>query len=710
MQFPPDESGYEAWLRYPPKSAEGRAALAPFLWVANRVDDLCAGSALCEWARAMRGWGVGKLIIAASEETAGVVFALDRNLPAEGWRVEWSGDGRLRILGGGGSGLLYGVMTVLGRLQTGAAPAQLAGESAPAAPLRMLNHWDNLVADPVHGSIERVRGGDTIFDWTDLTYPNPRYEDYARMLASVGVNAVCVNNVNAEPEILAPETIRGLAALAGIFRRWGIRLWVSVNFASPVFLGGLRGADPLDPEVAAWWRAKADEIYAKIPDFGGWLVKADSEGKPGPGTYGRGHVEGSACLARALAPHGGTLFWRAFVYGRSLAGRGLPERVTRDRANHPVYEFRDLDGCFDENVILQVKCSAVDFQTWEPAHVLFGLMRRTRLCVEFALTKEYAGLDVHAGWEAPYFRDVLNFEATGAAADGGGTIAELVARRELPGAIAAVANVNNSRNWFGHLLHGASLFSFGRQAWAPRVEARRILDEWAERTFGATAAGGVAEILADSYDTVASYTMPMGLTYISEFLHHFDPDPWENHQGAGIGEDGIGTDRTMKTGSGYIGWYPPAFAALVENAETCPERVLLYFHHLPWTHRLADGETLIQRLYDGYADGVATVGEYRRRWRALLGTMDLERWAHVAEKLALQEQHAARWRDLVCRYLAEVSGVADKRGRFSARMPSPHNRVRTAFWKAVADYKARVAKERAQMGAEGGEESRVAVK
>ena len=678
----PDESGYEAWLRYTPQTAERRAALAGITAVVNTVaSDACAGAAELEWTRAMRGWG------AVGAGAPGAQFAVDTTLPEEGWRTSLTQDGRLVIAGGSGRGVLYGVMTALGRLQAGAAVAALAGESSPAAPLRMLNHWDNLVCDPVHGSIERVKGGDTIFDWTDLTYPNPSYEDYARLLASVGINAVCVNNVNAEPEILSPAMIDGLASLAGIWRRWGVRLFVSVNYASPVLLGGLSTADPREPAVASWWAAKADELYAKIPDFGGWLVKADSEGKPGPGTYGRTHVEGSACLARALAPHGGTLFWRAFVYGRDLAGRAPHERAARDRANHACFEFREFDGCFDDNVVLQVKCSAVDFQTWEPAHALFRLMKRTRLCVEFALTKEYAGLDVHAGWEGPYFQEILGFET------GDGPIAERAV------AITAVANVNNSRNWFGHLLNGATLYGFGRQAWSPHAEARGFLDEWAMRTFGADAAGEVAEILADSYDTVASYTMPMGLTYISEYLHHFEPDPWENHHSAGIREDGIGTDRTVKTGSGYAGWYAPEFAARVENAATCPDRVLLYFHHLPWAHRLADGRTLIQRLYDGYADGVAKVGEYRRKWRALHGRVDLERWAHVAEKLALQERHAERWRDLVCRYLAEVSGVTDERGRFSARMVSPHNRVRTGFWRAVEDYKSRVARERAAIGA-----------
>jgi alpha-glucuronidase len=315
----------------------------------------------------------------------------------------------------------------------------------------MLNHWDNLVCDPVHGSIERVKGGDSLFDWTDLSRPNPRYETYARLLASIGINATCLNNVNADPEILSSGMIQGLASLASLFRRWGIRIFVSVNFASPVFLDSLPSADPLDPRVQAWWRDKTDEIYRAIPDFGGFLVKADSEGKPGPGTYGRTHVEGSACLARALAPHGGLLFWRAFVYGRDLSER-LPDPKARDdRANHASYEFMHLDGHFDDNVILQIKCSAIDFQVNEPIHALLGKMPRSRICMEFALTKEYSGLDNAIGWEGPYFHGLLQTKLHG---PDQGPIAQ-----HLQG-IAAVANLNNSRNGFGHLLNSSTLYSY----------------------------------------------------------------------------------------------------------------------------------------------------------------------------------------------------------------------------------------------------------
>ncbi|MCC5843722.1 MAG: alpha-glucuronidase [Verrucomicrobia bacterium] len=668
LAFPPDESGGEAWLRYPRLCAADASALQALCTV-----NACPGAeaALSELDRALAGWG-----LPPRTDGDGLSLSLDPALPEEGFCISRPSPQQVRLAGGSPRGLLYGMFHLLRCVNCG---LPLEGASAPAVPLRMINHWDNLVCDPVHGSIERVKGGDTIFDWTDLARPNPRYEEYARLLASVGLNATCLNNVNAEPEILSTDMIRGLAALASVFRPWGLRIFISVNFATPVLLGELDTADPLDARVQDWWRNKADEIYAAIPDFGGFVVKADSEGKPGPGTYGRNHVEGSACLARALAPHGGTLFWRTFVYGRNLADKLPDPKARADRANHATHEFMGLDGQFEENVILQIKCSAIDFQIWEPVHALFGKLSNTRMCVEFALTKEYSGLDVHMNWEGPYVSEILR--------------SPLVAGRM--DAVTAVANLNNSRNGFGHLLHGASLYTHGRLAWRPDADPRAVLDEYTVQMFGPEAGPAVSEMMADSYDTVASYTMPMGMTYISEFLHHFEPDPWANHDGAGITADGIGVDRTAATGSGYIGLYPPELAGRFEDPATCPLRCLLYFHHLPWTHSLPGGETLIQSLYDSYCGGVETVRGYRRQWRALHGQIDLERWAHVCEKLALKERHAERWRDLVCRFLEEISGIKDAQGRFDA--PSVHNRVRSGYRQAFEDYRARVERERGVM-------------
>lgn len=699
-EFPPDESGYEAWLRYTDKTHSAHFDdYAQLAKVYSSAPVAALEAPLSEWSQAMRGFIGTDAVQVDAQAEAGVVFTIDAEaLQPEAYRIT-KGE-HLHITGGDAMGLLYGAFAVLQGIEREKPLTALTGTSAPKIPIRMLNHWDNRVMDPVHGSIERVKGGLTIFDWTDLSRPNPRYRDYARMLASIGVNGTCLNNVNAEPEILDSETIDGVAALADVFRPWGVKVYLSVNFASPVLLGNLKTADPLSPEVQAWWNDKADEIYAKIPDFGGFIVKADSEGKPGPGSYGRSHVEGSRSIAKALQPHGGLVFWRAFVYGRDISKLTPHERATADRANHATYEFMRYDGQFEDNVILQVKCSAIDFQIWEPVHALFGKMPNTRLALELQLTNEYTGYDMHLAWPGHYYSYLLN---SSAASEASATpLADILAGKygaHRSGAIVGVSNISNARNWFGHLLAGATLHSFGQLAWQPDSAPEAILDAYSTLTFGQAAAPEIAAIIDRSYDTVAKYSMPMGLSYISEFLHHYDPDPWSNHVGAGITSDGIGIDRTVATGSGYAGLYADDFAAQVESPGTTPKKWLLYFHHLPWNYTLPDGSSLIQTLYDSYYQGVEDVAAYRKAWAQLHGKIDLERWAHVYEKLALQEDHAERWRDLVTRYLLETTGIDDAKERFSARSPSPHNRVLTGFWKAVQDYRARVAREAEQINA-----------
>jgi alpha-glucuronidase len=705
--FPLDETGYEAWLRYTDKTESPLAqAYASFLQVHNAAEGHTLPAVMEEWARAMEGF-LGQTVETVEQAAeAGVVFSIDDSLEEEGYQIKY--DGQLHISGGSERGLLYGTFASLQKMQRETPVAELAESSAPYIPIRMLNHWDNVVVDPVMGSIERVYGGNTIFDWTDLSYPNPRYEDYARMLASIGINATCLNNVNADPEILSGEMIEGLASLAEIFRKWGIQVYVSVNFGSPVFLGELSTADPLDPRVQAWWKDKADEIYAKIPDFGGFIVKADSEGKPGPGTYGRSHVEGSRCIAQALQPHGGLLFWRAFVYAREDIAERIPlegealERAINDRANHATYEFMDLDGQFEDNVILQVKLSGVDFQISEPVHTLFGLMPQTRMCVEADLAKEYKGYDTTIAWEGHYLDYVLNFE-TGWG-EPTATVAEVVAgktQNHLPGAITAVANINNAKNWFGHLLSGASLYTYGKQAWNPQMDTDEILQAYGELTFGREAAPIVAQLLDGSYQTMAKYMGLMGGHSFSEILHHYEPDPWGafDHK-VGVTEEGIGMDRSVETGTGYLGLYHPDVAAMYADPATISPEKLLYFHHLAWDYEMPDGRTLTQTLYDRYYEGAEEVQQYAAVWRQLHGVIDLARWAHVYDKMAKEAQFAERWRDLMCRYLLEKSGISDAHNRFWLNSPSPHNRLRTGAWQAFADYRARVERETQQLNAE----------
>jgi len=697
--FPPDESGYETWLRYTEQALPSETA-EQLTRVHVGVSGETAEAALSEWSRAMEGFFDREVKRVSDPEQAGVLFALNSTLGEEAYQIEVAP--RLRISGGSERGLLYGVFTALSSIQRGEDRAAWAKSSEPFISLRMLNHWDNLTIDPTLGSIERVDGS-TIFEWPDLTRPNPRYEDYARMLASVGINGVALNNVNSDPAILSSELLAGVAALADTLRPWGIRVFITANFASPVLLDGVKTADPLDPNVQAWWRAKADEIYALIPDFGGFLVKADSEGRPGPGTYGRSHVDGARVMADALAPHGGIVIWRAFVYGRDISERTPHQRAADDVANHGSYEFMHLAGEFPDNVVLQIKCSVIDFQAWEPVHPLFGRMPDTRLGIEMDLAKQYKGYDSTIGWEGPYFDYILNHPMGDG--DPPATIAEIVAGKapgHEPGLIAGVANIHDARDWFGHMLNASTLYTYGRQAWNPQAAPEAILRDWAELTFGDAAASGVVELLDDSYDTQAKYHGLLGNHSLAELQHHYRPDPWEPlfAKKTGVTEHGIGFDRSSETGSAFLDLYPEAVAELYADPETCPTRFLLFFHHLPWDYEMDDGSTLIQFLYDQYYEAVEEVRAYEDQWRQLLGKIDLERWAHVQEKLAAEAWHAEQWRDIMCRYFLEVSGIPDEKGRFTEGTPeSPHVRVNTGFWRGVQDYRARVQRERERIRA-----------
>lgn len=699
MKFPPDESGYESWLRYP-KTDTSESVCSRFanLNVYCEHEGTCVGAAKDEWQLGIERM-TGKVVRFVDDRVgAGVVFSRSSRIASQGFEISVAE--RLEISASDDSGLLYGVFACLRMIQCGRLPESGVFKSAPEIGLRLLNHWDNLVEDPVMGSIERVWGGKTIFDWTDLSRPNPRYKDYARMLASVGINGSCINNVNATAEIISTEMLPGLSSLAEIFRALGIRLFISIDYASPVDLSGLDSADPLDPKVQDWWCKKIDEIYAAIPDFGGFVVKADSEGRPGPGDYGRTHTEGSQCLARPLARHGGILFWRAFVYGRDIADRAPHAKAAADRANHASYEFMGLDGEFDDNVILQIKCSATDFQIWEPPHALFGKMPQSRLALEFDLAHEYTGYDVHLAWEAPYFSRVLNFEALHP--EYPGRIADIIAGKSAnrrSGAITAVANISSSRNWFGHLLGGAGLFAYGRLSWDSSMDIDTIASEYAELMFGPEAREVVSGLLKSSYNVFASYTSPYGLHYMWEQLHHFDPDPWSTLHSAGIDGEGVGRDRTSATGSGHTSLYAPWHTKVFEDPMKCPEEYLLYFHHLHWKHPMADGRTLIQALYDSFYQGAEAVGKFRLQWRELHGQIDLARWAHVYEKFAMQQDHAERWRDILCRFFLEYTKIGDEQKRFDFNTPSRHARVRSGFPVALEDYIARVARRRSQMGA-----------
>lgn len=573
--------------------------------------------------------------------------------------------GRIRVIGGGPRGLRYGFYAVL----LGLVALDEPGWSlhSPAQSIRMLDHWDNMQVHPVMGQVERgYAGGSLFFEDGELREDLARVEHYARLLASVGINRVALNNVNvhAHEATLLTDRRDQVARLAEVFGAQGITVLLSVSFASPMLLGGLETADPLDQDVQEWWRRTTAELVELVPDFGGFVVKADSEGQPGPFAYGRDHADGANMLARALAPHGGEVFWRAFVYDHRQDWR---DRST-DRARAAHDHFAPLDGLFDDNVILQVKHGPMDFQTREPVSPVIGTMPRTRLAVELQVTQEYTGQQKHVCYLAPWWSENLRFPF---GPEDSQTVAEMAAgspgRR---GGIVAVSNVGDDRFWTGHPLAQANLFALGRLSWAPAGSPSLILTEWSRATFGADPL--VAEVLHDlmarSWRLYESYTAPLGVGFMVRPGHHYGPDvdgyeytPWGTYHFAD--REGIGVDRTVATGTGFAGLYPEPWASLYESVDSCPDELLLFFHHVPYTHRLHSGATVIQHIYDSRAEGCDRVRELRIRWEELEGRVPPDLYERVTELLQEQERSAEEWRDQLRSYFFRASGIPDESGR-----------------------------------------------
>lgn len=537
----------------------------------------------------------------------------------------------------------------------------------PAQQIRMLDHWDNMIPHPVMGQVERgYSGGSLFFEDGELRDDLSRVEHYARLLAATGITRVSVNNVNvhAREATLLTERRHAVVRLADLFRAYGIRVLLSVSFASPVMLGGLPTSDPLDPSVQAWWNEIADALYAEIPDFGGFVVKADSEGQPGPFAYGRDHADGANLLARSLRPHGGEVFWRAFVYDHHQDWR---DRST-DRARAAHDHFSPLDGAFDDNVILQVKHGPLDFQTREAVSPVLGVMPNTRIAVELQVTQEYTGQQKHLCYLAPWWRENLLFRF---GADPAPTVATLVAgHAERPGGVVAVSNVGDDEFWTGHPLAQANLFALGRLAWDPELEPDVILEEWARATFGSDerTLEVLRELLSGSWELYESYTAPLGVGFMVRPGHHYGPDvdgyeytPWGTYHFAD--RDGIGVDRSVATGTGFAGLFPEPWASVYESPETCPDELLLFFHHIPYTHQLHSGKSVIQHIYDSRADGYERVLELRPLWSSLEGRVPGPFHERVTALLVEQERSALEWRDQLRTYFFRASGIADESGR-----------------------------------------------
>lgn len=577
----------------------------------------------------------------------------------EGYIIGWQHN-KLFITANTNAGLLYGTFRLLQLMQQNESLNNVFITNSPSLHHRILNHWDNL-----DRSVERGYAGQSLWKWHLLPgYIDPRYRDYARANASVGINGTVLTNVNANARVLTDTYLKKAAALADIFRPYHIRVYLTARFSAPIEIGGLRTADPLDPEVKKWWKNKANEIYQLIPDFGGFLVKANSEGQPGPQDYQRSHADGANMLAEALAPHGGIVMWRAFVYSHET-----PD----DRAKQAYTEFKPLDGTFLTNVILQVKNGAIDFQPREPFHPLFGAMPHTPLMMEVQLTQEYLGAASHLVYLAPLFKEVLDADTYQPVV--GNPVASVL-QKNKNGGIAGVANIGDERNWCGHPFAQSNWFAFGRLAWNPTTSSKQIAEEWIKLTFGnnATVVNTLTPMLLQSRETAVNYMTPLGLHHIMAYGHHYGPGPWVANKPRAdwtsvyyhrADSTGIGFDRTA-TGSNALAQYAAGAQRQWENMATCDERFLLWFHHVPWNHRMQSGRKLWEELCYRYNTGVIEVRNMRTTWHKLKSYIDEERFEQVRMLLNIQEENAVLWRDACVSYFQTFS-----RQSLPANYPQP---------------------------------------
>lgn len=610
------EDGSRLWLRQTPVNQASVCCLvtSPTLTVARE-----------ELAALWKGGEVDLQLCA--DET-------HRRLGKEGYTIRTS-EGKTVLEAATEQGLLYATYHLLRLQAEGADCTRLDIQEKPAFDIRVLNHWDNL-----DGTIERGYAGRSLWKWEDLTDSvSARYREYARANASVGINGTVLNNVNASPEILSADYLQKVRKLADVFRPYGIKVYLSVNFASPMKLGGLSTADPLDEEVARWWKEKVQEIYGLIPDFGGFLVKANSEGQPGPCDYGRTHAEGANMLAEALKPYGGIVMWRAFVYSPSDA----------DRAKQAYLEFQPLDGRFRDNVMVQVKNGPIDFQPREPYSPLFGAMPHTLLMVEFQITQEYLGHSNHLAYLATMWNEFYRY----------------VQPSSLKG-VAGVVNVGDNVNWCGHDFAQANWYAYGRLAWNPDLSAEEIAREWLAQTFTTDRrfVEPMTQVMMESREAVVDYMMPLGLHHIFAWGHHYGPEPWCEVPGARADwlpsyyhqadKEGLGFDRS-RTGSDAVSQYSDSLARVFDSLEQCPEEYLLWFHHVNWNQKLRSGRSLWDELCYKYQKGVDEVRAFQRIWKDMQPYVDAERYQAVAERLDIQARDAVWWKDACLEYFRTFS-------------------------------------------------------
>lgn len=584
-------------------------------------------------------------------------------LGTEGYRIGETEAG-YKIESASPAGYLYG-MYGLHRLLTAQNETGFPYESVPDQSIRMIDHWDNF-----DGSIERGYAGESIFyDHNTFRGDMELIRQYARLLASVGINAVLINNVNvhrAETFFVTGEALTEIRKISDVLAAYGIKTYLSVNFAAPITVGQLKSADPLEPEVASWWEETVKRIYEEIPDFAGFVVKADSEGEPGPFTYGRNHDDGANMLARAAGPYGGVIIWRCFVY--DCAQDWWNREADRARAAYDIFE--PLDGRFLDNVILQIKNGPIDFQIREPVSPLFGALKKTNQILEFQITQEYTGHQRDICYLVPMWKETMDFDTK----HGKSLTVKEALRENSPvrsrSGIAGVGNVGMDVNWTGSKLAQANLYGFGRLVWNHELSAEAIAEEWVRQSFCLTEekCGKLAAILTTSRDVYEAYTCPLSVGFMCKPSIHYgvdidgyEYDRWGTYHYAD--RDGVGRDRTVKTGTSYTRQYSDARFSEYEDLSSCPDELLLFFHHVPYTHVLHSGKTVIQHIYDTHFEGVERVREYQAVWESLKDSLDEESYLNMKERLVWQMENAVSWRDQVNTYFYRKSGIPDEKGR-----------------------------------------------
>ena len=676
------ETGADAWLRYAPldKSvAEKFSALPESVVVLG--DSPILNSANAELIRGIRGMLVRTLreeknLPRESAIVLGPLSALRADSPKLFEQADLHEDGFLLateklhgidcliVTGTTDRGVLYGVFALLSRIARGESVSPLHETQQPYAPIRWVDQWDNL-----DGRIERGYAGPSIFfENGNVRADLRRAGEYARLLASIGINGCAINNVNANPRVLEDSFLPQLARVADVFRPWGVRLSISVDLSSPKVIGGLDTFDPADPRVAEWWRKKFDDIYRQIPDFAGVVVKADSEGRLGPATYGRTPADAANVIARALAPHHGIVFYRAFVYNHHLDWTN----PKNDRAKAAYDNFHPLDGKFGGNVIIQIKHGPIDFQVREPVSPLFSGLEKTNEAIELQVTQEYTGQQRHLCFLPPMWKEVLDFDMH--VGERPTPVKDIVAGKTFHrpmGGFVAVVNVGMDANWLGHPLAMANLYGYGRLAWNPNLDSKTIAEEWTRLSFGNDPAvvQTISGMLRASWPIYESYTGPLGAGTLTDILgSHFGPGV-ESSERNGWGQwhradhDGIGMDRTAATGTGYVDQYSAPLAKKYESLKTTPDELLLFFHHVRYTYVLHSGKTVIQHIYDSHYEGAEQAANLVQQWKSLKGRLDEERYAEVLNRLEFQAGHAIVWRDAVCNWFLQISGIPDKLGR-----------------------------------------------